>query len=350
MAWRSSSCRPLFPVFFSSGESSVNIAVFEVSQDERQELGRLSRTLPVSMTLVDKNLTAETLELAGGAEGVSILGRSRLDRALLEGLRDLGVRYVSTRTIGVDHIDLEAARDCGIRVSHAAYPPDAVADFTVMLMLLVLRFYKPAMWRQNVNDYSLKGLMGRSLHKQTVGVVGTGSIGATVIRDLAGFGCRILAYNLEEREDLRPYASFVDLDTLYRECDIITFHVPSTPETRHMVNRETLSRMKDGVILINTARGDLMDIDAITEGIETEKIGSLAMDVFEHEQGIYHADRKTDILKNKDMVYLRQFPNVVLTQHMAFYTEESIVSMVDCGIQSLLDMKEGRATRLELKF
>lgn len=326
----------------------MNIAVFEVSHDEREELERLSRELPVAMRLVDKNLSAETLSLAEGVEGVSILGRSKLDRSLLQGLRDKGVRYVSTRTIGVDHIDLDAARECGLRVSHAAYPPDAVADFTVMLMLLVLRRYKPAMWRQNVNDYSLNGLMGRSLRKQTVGVVGTGSIGATVIRELSGFGCRILAYNLTECEELRPYASFVDLDTLYRESDIITFHVPCTPETRRMVNRESLARMKDGVVLVNTARGELMDIDAITEGIETEKIGSLAMDVFEHEQGIYHADRKTDILKNKDMVYLRQFPNVVLTQHMAFYTEESIISMVDCGIQSLLDMKEGRKTRLEL--
>ena len=267
---------------------------------------------------------------------------------MLEALGKLGVRYLSTRTIGVDHIDVAAARELGIRVSHAAYPPAAVADFTVMLMLLVLRHYKPAMWRQNVNDYSLKGLMGRSLHCLTVGVVGTGSIGAAVIRNLSGFGCRILAYNLADCEELHPYADFVDLDTLYRESDVITFHVPATPETRRMVNRESLARMKDGVVLINTARGELMDIDAITEGIETEKIGSLAMDVFEHEQGIYHADRKTDILKNKDMVYLRQFPNVVLTQHMAFYTEESIVSMVDCGIHSLLDMKEGRKTRLEL--
>ena len=326
----------------------MNITVFEVSNDERQELEYLSRTLPVTFRLVEGNLSEETLALAEGAEGVSTLGRSTLDRAMLERLKAMGVGYVSTRTIGVDHIDLAAAKELGLRVSHAAYPPEAVANFTIMLMLLVLRRYKPAMWRQQVNDYSLYGLMGRSLGKQTVGVVGTGSIGATVIRELSGFGCRILAYNLVECEELRPYATFVDLDTLYRESDIITFHVPATPETRRMVNRESLSRMKDGVILINTARGELMDIDAVTEGIETEKIGSLAMDVFEHEQGIYHADRKTDILKNKDMVYLRQFPNVVLTQHMAFYTEESIISMVDCGIQSLLDMKEGRPTRLEL--
>ena len=326
----------------------MNIAVFEVSRDERQELDLLGRTLPVTLHLFEKTLTLETASLAEASEGVSILGHSVLDRPILEELTRHGVKYLSTRTIGVDHIDVAAARELGLRLSHAAYPPDAVADFTIMLMLLVLRHYKPAMWRQNVNDYSLKGLMGRSLGRQTVGVVGTGSIGAAVIRELSGFGCRILAYNLVECEDLRPYATFVDLETLYRECDIITFHVPFTPETLHMVNRETLSLMKDGVILINTARGELMDIDAVTAGVETEKIGSLAMDVFEHEQGIYHADRKTDILKNKDMVYLRQFPNVVLTQHMAFYTEESIVSMVDCGIRSLLDMKEGRATRLEL--
>ncbi len=326
----------------------MKIAVFEVSQDERKELDVLARTLPVSLHLEEKNLSMQTISLAQGAEGISILGRSRIDRPLLEKLKEMGTGYLSTRTIGVDHIDLAAAHELGIRVSHAAYPPDAVADFTIMLMLLVLRRYKPAMWRQNVNDYSLNGLMGRSLRSQTIGVVGTGSIGAAVIRSLAGFGCRILAYNLSECEELRPYASFVDLDTLYRESDIITFHVPCTPSTMRMVNRSSLALMKDGVILINTARGELMDIEAVTEGIENEKIGSLAMDVFEHEQGIYHADRKTDILKNKDMVYLRQFPNVVLTQHMAFYTEESITSMVDCGIRSLLDMKEGRETRLEL--
>jgi len=326
----------------------MNITVFEVSPDERQELDHLGRTLPVNLRLEERTLNEATLSSVSGSEAVSTLGRSRLDRAMLEKLKNAGVGYVSTRTIGVDHIDLPAARELGIRVSHAYYPPEAVADFTIMLMLLVLRRYKPAMWRQNVNDYSLNGLMGRSLKRQTVGIVGTGSIGSAVIRELSGFGCRILAYNLTKNEEIEQYAEFVDKETLYRESDIISFHVPCTEETRRMVNRESLAIMKDGVILVNTARGELMDIEAITEGIETEKIGSLAMDVFEHEQGIYHADRKTDILKNKDMVYLRQFPNVVLTQHMAFYTEESIVSMVDCGIYSLLDMKQGQQTRLEV--
>lgn len=326
----------------------MNIAVFEVSADERAELNRLSHALNVNLHLAEPILSQNTLSLAKGCEAVSIFGRSRLTFDILCALKDMGIRYISTRTIGVDHIDLAAAKNLGIRVSHASYPPDAVADFTVMLILVVLRRYKPAMWRQQVNDYSLFGLMGRSLRHQTVGVVGTGNIGAAVIRSLTGFGCRILAYNLKECAHLRPFAAFVDLHTLYKESDIITFHVPLTEKTRHMVNKESLSLMKNGVILINTARGDLMDINAVTEGIETEKIASLAMDVFENEEGIYHADRKTDILRNKDMVYLRQFPNVVLTPHMAFYTEESIISMVDCGIESLLDMQAGRSTKLEV--
>ncbi|MBP3730721.1 MAG: hypothetical protein J6I40_04535 [Mailhella sp.] len=324
------------------------ITVFEVSGDEREELDRLSREVPVTLRLQNCNLNEETVDLAEGSDAVSTLGRSTLSRAVLLKLHAMGIGYVSTRTIGFDHIDLEAARELGIRVCHASYPAEAVADFTVMLMLMVLRHYKPAMWRQNVNDFSLNGLMGSSLKSQTVGVVGTGNIGAAVIRSLSGFGCRILAYNLFEVESLKPYTEFVKLEDIFRECDIITFHVPSTLETYHIVNRRSLGTMKDGVILINTARGDLMDIDAITEGIETRKIGALAMDVFENEQGIYHADRKNDILKNKDMVYLRQFPNVVLTQHMAFYTRQSIISMVDTGIQGLLDMSSGVATKLEL--
>ena len=326
----------------------MKIRVFEASPDERADLVRLNETLPVELLLEPTALSDANLHLAEGCDAVSTLGRSRLDRYMLEKLKALGVRYVSTRTIGFDHIDLAAAHDLGLRVSHAWYPPYAVADFTIMLMLIVLRRYKPALWRQQVNDYSLGGLMGRSLRAQTVGVVGTGNIGAAVIRQLQGFGCRILACGLEFSDDLRGLAEFVDWETIQREADIITFHVPCTDETRDMVNAESLARMKDGVILINTARGELMDVEALMDGVENKKIGGLAMDVFLNEQGIYHADRKTDIFRNRHVAYLRQFPNVVLTQHMAFFTQESITSMVECGIQSILDMAEGRETRLEL--
>ena len=218
-----------------------------------------------------------------------------------------------------------------------------------MLILMTLRNYKPALYRINVNDYSLNGLIGKELHDMTVGIIGTGKIGAAVIQNLSGFGCKILAHSRHEDENVKKYATYVDMDTIYSECDIISFHTPLNDATYHMVNKRTIAKMKKGVILINCARGELMNINDITKGIEDEQIGALALDVFENENGIYHHDRKTDIIKNKDMAYLRQFPNVIMTQHMAFYTEQAVVSMVHCGLESLVAFAENKEYRCQLQ-
>jgi len=210
-----------------------------------------------------------------------------------------------------------------------------------MLLLLLLRNYKPALYRQNVNDYSLAGLMGRQVKNLTVGVVGTGRIGLKVMEELSGFGCRILASDPYPNEKARQYGTYVPLEQLWRESDCITLHAPLTTENYHMINRETLALMKDGVILLNCARGPLMDTEAVIQAVEDKKIGRLGMDVIEEEEGIYHMDRRDDILKNRPMAYLRQFPNVVMTQHLAFYTEEAVESMVEGGIRNLCGMIGG---------
>ncbi|HIW13885.1 MAG: D-isomer specific 2-hydroxyacid dehydrogenase family protein [Acutalibacteraceae bacterium] len=326
----------------------MKLTVFEVRDDEKGFLQQAAKRVGVTLALSDQSLTDQTLSLIQGSEGVSILGDSRMDEKLLAKLKDKGVKALSTRTIGFNHIDLAAAHRVGVRVAHASYPPNGVADFTVMLMLLTLRNYKPAMWRQNVNDYSLMGLRGRELRSLTVGVMGTGSIGRTVLQNLSGFGCRLLAYDKYQDARVAGLARYVPLETLLRESDVISLHMPLTPETDHIIDRKALDKMKDGVVLINTARGALTDIYALTEGIETGKIGALGMDVLENEEGIYHNDLRTDIIKNRDMVYLRQFPNVVLTQHMAFYTEESVRSMADCGVETLFQMLSGEKCPLEL--
>lgn len=326
----------------------MRITVFEVREDERDFLCRTAQQENVTLRMTEQPLGEETLSFAEGSDGVSILGHSHLDKALLKKLKERGIGAVSTRTIGFNHMDVQAAHRLGVRVAHASYPPNGVADFTVMLMLLTLRNYKPAMWRQNVNDYSLDGLRGRELRSLTVGVLGTGSIGRMVMKNLSGFGCRMLAYDPHPHEEAAALAQYVPMETLLRESDLITLHMPLTPETDHLINSETLKKMKDGVVLINTARGALADIHALTKGIETGKIGALGMDVLENEEGIYHNDRRTDIIKNRDMVYLRQFPNVVLTQHMAFYTQESVESMAHCGVITLCQMLRGEECPLEL--
>ena len=316
----------------------MRIFAYEVRPDEVDAFGRMARAYGADIELSSEVPAPATAELAAGCEGVSILGQGRADRELLRLWRELGVSYLSTRTVGYNHIDLDAARELGIGVCNATYPPNGVADFTVMMVLMCLRHYKQAMWRGQVNDFSLEGLQGRDLKDLTVGIVGTGRIGTQVMRNLSGFGCRMLAHSAHRSPAAEELGTYVDFDTLLRESDIISLHTALTPQTWHIVNADTISRMKDGVILINCARGDLADIDALVDGIESQKIGALGMDTVEGEEGIVHADRRVDIIPNRNWFYLHQFRNVIMTQHMAFYTEQAVESMVRCGVEGIIEM------------
>ena len=318
----------------------TRIAAFEVRDDEREYFEELGPKLGVSIELHAEPLTAANAALAAGCEGVTTLGLSDLGAAMIGQLAREGVRTLATRTIGYNHIDVDAAREAGVRVLNADYAPNGVAEYTVMFMLLVLRNYKPALWRGQVYDFSLQGLRGRELRNLTVGVMGTGRIGATVARILTGFGCEIIAYDPYPNPDVARIARYVPLDELYARADVITLHMPliDGPEgkgTRHIINRESIARMKDGVVLINCARGELCDLDALIDNIEAEKIGGLGLDTVETEEDLIHRDRRTDILTNRGIAYLRQFPNVVMTQHMAFYTDAAVRSMVSCALEGI---------------
>ena len=256
----------------------------------------------------------------------------------MDNWKSLGVKYLSTRTIGYDHIDIEYARKIGLRVCNVRYSPNGVADFTIMLMLMCLRNYKQALWRGQVNDFSLFGLQGREMKSMTVGVMGTGNIGRVVIQNLEGFSCRILAYDVHQNDWTKTHATYVSLDQLFAESDIITLHLPLLDSTRHIINESSICKMKDGVVIINCARGELADLNALIKGIESTKIGALGLDVIEGEEGIAHVDHRVDIISNQKMAYLRQFRNVVMTQHMAFYTEEAVNDMVKYGLSGILDM------------
>lgn len=326
----------------------MKIAVFEMRADEALDFEAAAKRRGATLSISTEPLTMENLALLDGCTGVTTLGRSHFTPELLEAAHARGVRYISTRTVGYNHIDLAAAKALGMKVCNANYAPNGVADYTVMLMLIALRRYKPALWRMQVNDYSLPGLQGREMRNLTVGILGTGRIGAMVIRNLQGFGCRLLAYDVHENDALRGLCTYVDLDTLCRECDILSLHMPLLPTTERMVDAALIEKMRDGVMLINCARGELMDFAAVTRGIESEKIGALALDVFEKEDGIYHEDRRNDIIPNRDMAYLRQFPNVITTPHMAFYTDSAVQSMVCCGVDGLCDFAEKGCTETEL--
>lgn len=318
----------------------MRIAAFEVRPDEEASFQHWAEQYHVDIDIYRDIPSLDNVSLAEGCTGVTMLGQGRIDRELLERYAAIGVKCISTRTIGSDHIDLAAAKDLGIAVCNASYAPDGVADFTVMLIIMCLRQYKTAFWRGYVNDFSLSGLIGNNLRALTIGVMGTGRIGRQVIQDLSGFGCRILAYDVYHNEEVQQYATYVDMDTLLRESDVITLHMPLLESTRHIINRESIAKMKKGVVLVNCARGALVDIDALVEGIESMQIGALGMDTAEGEEGIIHQDRRMDIISNRNWFYLHQFRNVIMTQHMAFYTEQAVDGMVQCGVEGIVSMAQ----------
>lgn len=328
----------------------MKFAFYGMWQEEYAMLEKLAKEYGFDYVATGEPLTVNNLDLCCGCDGVSGLGKVQINAEVLKGLKERGISYYSTRTIGYNHIDLKTARDLQIKVCNSGYPPDSVAEFTVMLMLLLMRKYKQTLWRQQVNDYSLSGLRGETVMGKTVGVMGGGRIGYRVMQILKGFGCRILCCSDDYREDVAAIAEYVDADTMYALSDIITYHVPCLPSTMKMLNADSLGKMKDGVILINTARGELFDLKTLIEGIESKKIGGLAMDVFEGEDGIYHENRVVDILKNRDMAYLRQFPNVILTPHMAFYTQLSMDSMMEISVDSLISFYKTGSAKSEIQL
>ncbi len=312
----------------------MKVLAYEVRDDEKEYFIQYAQKFNIELIMTVEVPTMENAFMASGCEGITMLGRGKIDALLLDEYKRLGVKCITTRTIGYDHIDVAYAKKIGLAVCNAQYEPNGVAEYTVMLMLLCLRHYKAALWRMQVNDYSLQGLNGREMRNLTVGIIGTGRIGTQAAEILSGFGCRILGYN-RHPGPAGKWLTYTDLDTIYRESDIITIHLSLNDETYHMINADTINKMKDGVILINCARGALMQTDALIAGIEQQKIGALGLDCLEDEEGIYHCNRRDEIFSNRSMAYLRQFPNVVMTQHMAFYTDDAVSKMVECGLEGI---------------
>ena len=282
----------------------------------------------------------ENYHMADGFDAVSII-TTPTPAEMIDVLKEGGVKVISTRTIGYDHMDIAHAKKIGMGVCNVTYSPEAVADYTIMLMLISCRKIPYVMAKAEVQDFTLEGKLGKELSKSTVGIIGTGRIGTTLIKHLSGFGCKMLAYDVYENEEAKKYATYVDLDTLYRESEIISLHAPALEGTYHMMNAEAFDKMKDGVIIVNCARGSLIDTQAMIENLTNGKIGFAALDVIENELGIYYKDLSGTIIDNPDMDRLKSFYNVFFSPHMAFYTDEAVSDMVENSIVGALAYLKG---------
>lgn len=315
--------------------------------DEKPHFDALAQEYGIEYAWSSAYPTPETAALAAGYDAISFTP-CQMDRTLLTQFRDLGVRYLAARSIGYDHIDLEAARELGLRVSRVAYAPDTVADYAVLLMLAGCRKLGQILDRARVQDYSLRGKIGRTLSGSTVGVVGTGAIGAAVVQRLQGFGCRVLAHDPYPKAALAGQCDYVPLEQLWAQSDLITLHCPVTPESVHLVDTAALAQMKPGVLLVNTARGLLIDTDALIAALTSGKVAFAGLDVLEKEDGLYYYNRVGDVIDNPQMALLRSFPNVMLTPHTAFYTQSVVGQMAEAVVRSACRMAAGEPDPLIL--
>lgn len=308
--------------------------------DEKQYFDELQEKYDFTYGASAEYPSPENAALAEGYDAVCTTV-TEINGELLERFQKLGVRYIITRSVGIDHIDLKAAKRLGLRVSHVSYGPETVADYAIMMMMMGLRCMRQVMERAAVQDYTLKGKIGRDICECTVGVIGTGQIGRAVVRHLQSFGCRILAYDLYENPQMAGLCRYTDLETLYRECDVITLHMPADSSNYHMLDRHAFEQMKAGCLLVNTARGTLVDTDALIAALENGRLSGAALDVIEDENGLYYMNRVGDCIANRQMAQLRAMPNVILTPHTAFYTDRVVRSMAEQAVKGMFDMENG---------
>lgn len=304
--------------------------------DEKEFFDKYAEEFGIEYDSTDELPSMENAYLAEGCDAINII-TTPINAELVDRFYDLGVRCIATRTIGYDHIDYVYAKSKGMGVVNISYSPYTVADYTVMMMLMGLRKIKHIAQRAVVQDFTLKGKIGKELRACTVGIVGTGRIGEQVIKELSGFGCRIIAYSPHPKDHLREMVEYVDIDTLYKESDIISLHAVGINENRHMIGSRQFDMMKDGVGIVNCARGLLIDSDAMIANLESGKIGFACLDTIEDEFGLYYYDRVGEPLENRSMAILKAFTNVIVTPHMAFYTDEVVSNMIENSIQGILD-------------
>ncbi|MEJ2857560.1 MULTISPECIES: D-isomer specific 2-hydroxyacid dehydrogenase family protein [unclassified Saccharothrix] len=314
------------------------VTIYGCDQDEAVLFRELAPRFGVRPIITDAPASEENAELALGNRCVSVGHKTRITNSTLLALRRVGVRYISTRSVGFNHIDVRHAASLGISVGNVAYSPDSVADYTLMLMLMAVRNAKSIIRRADVHDYRLTDPRGRELRDLTVGVVGTGRIGTAVLDRLRGFGCRTLAY------DIRPTAAadHVPLDTLVEQSDIITLHTPLSAETHHLLDERRIDRMKPGTFIVNTGRGALLDTDALVSALESGKLGGAALDVLEGEEGVFYADLRDKPIESKNLLRLQELPNVVISPHTAYYTDHALRDTVENSLVNCVNFESGK--------
>lgn len=294
------------------------------------------------LTFLETHLGPHIVNAITDEDAVCVFVNDKVNRDVIEVLAQKGVKIIALRCAGFNNVDLEAAAEFGIKVCRVpAYSPEAVAEHTMAMLLTLNRKTHKAYNRVREQNFALNGLLGFNLYQKTIGVVGTGKIGKAFIKIAQGFGCKILAYDLFPDPFLvEQGVTYVDLETLFKQSDIISLHCPLTPENHYLINKSTLALMKDGVTIINTSRGGLIDTSDAIEALKDQKIGYLGIDVYEQEEKLFFKDLSAEIIQDDMIQRLMSFPNVLVTAHQAFFTEEALEQISAITLKSISDLEK----------
>jgi len=322
----------------------IETVVFDTKAYDRESLQRANANGAIQWRFLESRLSSDTAIAAKGARAACVFVNDQADRAALEILKFARVQHVALRCAGFNSVDLKAAADLGISVTRVpAYSPYAVAEHAVALLLALNRQIPRANNRVRDANFSLNGLVGFDLHGKTAGIVGTGKIGRVAAEILRGFGMKVLAFDVLPSTDWAKQCGveYTDPRTLARESEVISLHTPLTPETHHIIRRETLELMKPGVILINVSRGALIDTKALIDALKCGRLGGVGLDVYEEEEGIFFEDLSGKILQDDDLARLLTFPNVLITAHQAFLTQEALAEIARVTVANVAAFAEG---------
>ena len=328
------------------GGFTMKILFYDTKSYDKESFdAALSRFPEIEIEYIKYDLDPRTASLAEGFDAVCAFVSSNVGEQTLEILHSKGVSLVLMRCAGFNNVDSAKATELGIRIMRVPnYSPEAVAEHAMALALACNRRLYKAYNKVRENDFSLAGLMGFNFHGKTAGIIGTGKIGAAMCRICNGFGMKVLAYDMYQNPDLKDFVTYVSLDEVLSGSNLISLHCPLTDDTYHLINIETIKKMMDGVILVNTSRGALVKTDDLIEGIRMHKFAGVGLDVYEEETKNVFEDRSDEILEHSTTARLLSFPNVMITSHQGFFTEEALRAIAETTLQNALDFEAGKET------
>lgn len=331
---------------------AIKIAFFDAKSYDRDNFSKVNANFGYEIQYFKERLSMNTVSLTKGMDAVCIFVNAECDARVIARMAENGVKLIALRCAGFNNVDVRAAKQYGIRVVRVpAYSPHAVAEYAVTLMLTLNRKVYRSVYRTREGNFKLNGLLGFDMCGKTAGVIGMGRIAKELIKILRGFGMNILAYDLYPDEAFaREYnVKMVTLDELYEGSDIISLHCPLTEETKFLINNDSITKMKFGVMIINTGRGKLIKTEDLIDGLRTHQIGSAGLDVYEEEANYFYEDRSDKMIDDDKLALLLMMPNVIVTSHQAFFTREAIHNIALTTLQNIKDFEEGKDLVNEVK-